>query len=359
MNKTIRNIIAATVAGLMIPAASFALTGCGSSSYSDEGVSGEYAEEEEPYEEEYEEEYDPYVDGMTLEEAKEWESCSTFIMKDDVFYPLVPAFEQSGSVGVPSPGEGEDYGPFVCMRPEYSYYELPVLTKDAKLVEVEAENEEAEITSLPGKSGWTVPWEFCISCDDLGSDESSQEIHAFGNSETIEGPEGLVSALYDLDLREINGTPANTQEIENQVTKIRHIESEDPDSWTDDGMQYREAGNTDWGKLFGKVGLKPYYVYCGSGCIAYGIIDAQEGDDIEVAYRTSDGVETETLTAVADSKYFNLPGSVTSPQKVKRYGTEYTETDEGYSVITNALEPGNYAYNPPMYGKDVYLFEVR
>ena len=53
MNKTIRNIIAATVAGLMIPAASFALTGCGSSSYSDEGVSGEYAEEEEPYEEDY------------------------------------------------------------------------------------------------------------------------------------------------------------------------------------------------------------------------------------------------------------------------------------------------------------------
>ena len=204
-----------------------------------------------------------------------------------------------------------------------------------------------------------MPWEFCVSCNELGSDESSQEIHAFGNHETIEGPEGCVSALRDIDLREINGAPVDFKEIEDQTTKIKKLGLADLEDWTDDGEDYKEAGNTDWGKLFGKVGLKPYYVYCSSGCIAYGIIDAQEGEDIEVAYRTSDGVETETLFAVADSKYFNLPEKVTSPQKVKRYGTEYAETDEGYSVITNALEPGYYAYNPPAFGSAVYLFEVQ
>ena len=331
MKKTLI-VIALIVA--MILSGAFIFTGCGSST--EDAIDDS---EHEETSEDIEEEPDPYVDGMTLEEAKEWRGYSVFIMKNDVFYPLLPASNVSGRVGLPNNEEFDEekeefveYGPLVTIWPEYAGYKLPVLSKDANLVEVQKENESEGCTRLSGESGWAVP---CFFNFEFLYGQTGEEIFIRKTENWTHDGLPCTEIPNDVEVRSINGKEADFGELKSVLKKIC-----DADHYTDEPLDIHLK--TDWEKLYENTEMKPVKTF-NDGATA--IIDGTKDQEFEISYRKQDSVDTETAIVYADCRYFNLPAKLKDAKPVTHYKNKYSETENGYSIIdTESFEPGIYTY---------------
>lgn len=334
-------------------AGAFVFTGCGSST-EDVIEDSEHAESSEDIED-IEEEPDPFIDGMTLEEAKEWQGGSVFIMNNDIFYPLLPASNMTSSVGVPKREEFDEekqefieYGPLVTVWPEYASYKLPVLSKDEDLVEVQKEDESDGCTRLTGESGWAVPCFFNFeyyynSFDDKEYFPRKTENWTHDGLPCTEIPD-------DVEVRSINGKEIDFSRLENVLKEIC-----DANHFTEEDLDIHM--NTDWEKVYENTAMKP--VVNGNDT-STAILDGTKNQEFEISYREQDSVDTETAIVYADCRYFNLPAKLEDAKPVTHYENKYSETENGYSIIdTENFEPGIYIYGElSRYTDNVNIFKV-
>lgn len=344
--KKIKILLAAALIGVC----TFGFMGCGDSSNQDNGYAGDTAESEELYEEE--EPDDPYVDGMTLEEAREWAQteCSVFVLKDDLYYPLIPGF-------VIEPGR------VICVSNDYTDYKLPVLTKDAKLVEVVEENEDLYCERLSGESGWTIPCAFC--CSEKGDESLEFRQWTSSLSRNSEIPD-------DVEVRSINGESLDYQKIEKALEQLYELyeKKEEENMYS---KEWELGDTTDWESLYAELKMKPYAIQFDYGSPKVSaFLDTTKGAEVELAYRSENSVNTETVSVNADYKYYNLPTNRTATKESPKYSNKYTQTEDGYSIIeTGEFESGTYAipYASILdidsfdafidFNGKVYLFEVQ
>lgn len=329
------------------------MTGCGSNqgTNSDSNQTDSDSNQTESAEEviEYDDpDIDEYVNGMTLDDAK-YHYETIFIMKGDRFYPLMPTIDHK-SVGTPNTDISITNDGLEIVEPRYAKCELHAITKDTKLVEVDKKKPNDGCLRLSGESGWTIPFDFTCTYDDyIAGNESEYGVIKEGGSSSLNGR-----------VMSINGTPLESQAIEDTVKSIwEYKEKHNPDAACE------EIEKIDWNKIYGNTDLKPVEIntgYHGSGdphgsgffACAAAILDAPEGAEYEIAYRTENSVDTKTEKAVANYKYYNLPSDVRAIEEPEYYENEYIDTEEGYSIIdTDSFKPGVYKYG------DNLLFEVK
>lgn len=340
----ITNVLRALIVIIFTATIVFTLVGCGSNDdeeyYDDSNDSWE--------EEEYS---DPYVDGMTLEEAKEWEDCSVFIMDNDVFYPLLPAYWSGFYLGTSvNKNRSDDTAKLYYTSADYAEYRIPELSEGRKLVEVRQENESDIIYHMSGKAGWTVPYTFSYVNKNFEAEwheeeernEYYQEIIGWDNH-----PYPAEEIPSGAELRAIDGNDISFDKLNEVAKEVGNID----DSWCAiDGTEPKRPkiiNNTDWTGICEESGLEPMYagVESVSGFTADMIIDMKKGDEVDLSFRADNSVDTEDATVIADFRYFNLPKDVNAVKPAKGSDVTYTETDDGYSIInTDSLNAGIYIY---------------
>lgn len=312
------------------------LSGCGNTAdpIADEEYDG-------TYDEDLEDEYDPYIDGLSLEEAKEGDYGTMFIKDNLLYYPLIPSYDSDYISGVTSEeakaSEESGYDDSTALMqwykvsPEYADYDLPILTESTQLVEVFNED-GGYMSKISDNRQYTLP---CIISYSLESGYDGEKMEADW------------SKLFDDEMSGYTIKSIDGKEIENKELDRFALSSPQENCFEELTENERNYFNSfNWNSLYTENGLKPVDISPGwdGGMSATFLFIKEKGESVSLKYRTDGDVNSHQEEINADVAIYNMPEDISHYKKPERYELAYEQTDEGYSIIkTDDLPAGAFA----------------
>ena len=344
-----RSITRKSICIIVIMIVAFIIVGCGASETSD---IEEPVFDEELQEDDYEQadEFDPYIDGISLEEAKEGDYGTIFIKDNLLYYPLIPSYDSGYISGVTKEEENakdanysddEKNMKWYKVGEDYAQYDLPVLTESLKLVEVQSEY-EGFFSTIIGKPVYSLP---CTVSYRMSENVIDVEYDTEGN--LVKKPEWTIRT-DDSDsyiLSRINDKEVGDKRLDDLALNIPKTSSSSLDE--EGAIKHFQA--FDWNPLNKKYGLKPIRVDVDAlfDDLSVDFLFVKNlNESVRLNYREDRDVDSNDETFDANIAVYNMPEDIKTYVKPILYKYEYEQTDEGYSIIkTDKLPSGTYATN--------------